>query len=468
MENANEASGDRHAGAARATPPARPAAVLVVDDEPGMRNFLCKALAPLCALVESAASVDEAEALRQRYHFDLMIIDVRLPGESGSAWLTRLREQSVSTDVIVMSAYASVETAVASLRAGASDFLLKPFRIEQMLSAVQRCLAHRDMARENYLLRRSAPATASHPGIIGQSRAMQALNALIQRVAATNATLLVEGETGTGKELVARAVHEGSGRSGPFVPVNCGSIAADLLESELFGHVKGAFTGAHSQREGLFCFAEGGTLFLDEIGELPLAMQAKLLRVLEEKRVRPVGSDRELPVNARVVAATNRRLREEVVAGRFREDLYFRLNVMTLRVPSLRERTDDVGMLADHFSQVLSQDLGVDPLPLDHHDVERLKRYDWPGNVRELRNVVERSLLLGRLTSDTLNAEGEARRGTEPGSGAELDLELAEVEKRYMLRMLEHVGGNKSEAARRLGVSRKTLERKLKQWAPGS
>jgi DNA-binding NtrC family response regulator len=320
------------------------------------------------------------------------------------------------------------------------------------------------MARENYLLRRSAGGVGAVGGIVGESAAVRSLCGLIERVAATRATVLVEGETGTGKELVARAVHRQSGRSGPFVAVNCGSIAAELLESELFGHVKGAFTGAHAQREGLFCFAEGGTLFLDEIAEMPLAMQAKLLRVLEDRRVRPVGSDREVPVDARVVAATNRSLRAEVRGGRFREDLFFRLDVMTIRVPSLRERVEDIGLLAEHFSRTLARDLGLAPLPLDHRDVEALKAYPWPGNVRELRNVIERSLLLGRLPLDTLKAEH--RRELEDARPLHaMDLDLAEVEKRYMLRMLEHVGGNKSEAARRLGVSRKTLERKLRHWA---
>ncbi len=442
----------------------RPVAVLVVDDEPGMRNFLSKALAPRCALVETADSVEQAEALRRRYHFDLIIVDVRLPGESGSSWLTRLREQSVRTDVIVMTAYASLEVAVEALRAGAADFLLKPFRIEQMLSAVERCLERRELSRENFLLRRSAAPRAGLDGIVGDSASVRSLCELVARVAPTNATVLLEGETGTGKELVARAIHALSGRSGAFVPVNCGSIASELLESELFGHVKGAFTGAHAAREGLFTCAEDGTIFLDEISEMPLAMQAKLLRVLEDKRVRPVGADREVPVNARVLAATNRRLRDQVSASAFREDLFFRLNVMAIRVPSLRERLEDVPTLAEHFSRTLSAELGVEPVPLSHQDVQSLSAYHWPGNVRELRNVIERSLLLGRLPSDGFDAPS-TRDDASARDSNELGLAMSEVERRHMLRVLEHVGGNKSEAARRLGVSRKTLERKLKQWS---
>ena len=442
----------------------RPVAVMVVDDEPGMRNFVRKALAPRCALVETAENVEQAENLRRRFHFDLIIVDVRLPGESGSDWLARLREQSVQTDVIVMSAYASVETAIDSLRAGAADFLLKPFRIEQMLSAVERCFERRDLARQNFLLRRDAPPQRALQAIIGDSAPVRALCQLIERIAPSHATVLLEGETGSGKELVARAIHEVSGRSGVFVPVNCGSFSPELLESELFGHVKGAYTGAHSAREGLFSFADEGTVFLDEIAEMPLSMQSKLLRVLEDKRVRPVGSDREVPVNARVVAATNRRLRDEVRAGNFREDLFFRLNVMALRVPSLRERRDDVPALAQHFATQLEAELGVAAVPLAHHDMEALKAYHWPGNVRELRNVIERSLLLGHLPADGFDAPTQALNEA-PASEHELALTLEEVEKRHMLRVLEHVGGNKSEAARRLSISRKTLERKLKAWS---
>jgi DNA-binding NtrC family response regulator len=332
---------------------ARNAAVLVVDDEPGMRNFLSKALKPHCALVETADSAETAEALRRRYHFDLMILDIRLPGLSGVEWLNELRAQDVRSDVIVMTAYADLETAVQALRAGAADFLLKPFRLGQIIGAVNSCLERRRIARENFLLRRQVPQTALD-GIVGGSHAIREVVDVIQRVAPTNATVLIEGETGTGKELVAQAIHHLSGRQGPFVPVNCGSISRDLLESELFGHVRGAFTSAHSSREGLFSFAHGGTLFLDEISEMSLEMQAKLLRALETKSIRPLGADRELPINVRVIAATNRQLSVEMEAGHFREDLFFRLNVLAITVPPLRERIEDIAELARHFSQQLS------------------------------------------------------------------------------------------------------------------
>lgn len=450
---------ERVAGAGRS------AAVLVVDDEPGMRNFLQKALEQECALVESADSVESAEELRRRYHFDLLIVDIRLPGESGVQWLEQLRNQDVTTDVIVMTAYADLETSIAALRSGASDFLLKPFRVEQMMSAVRQCLERRRMARENFLLKREVQPEGIE-GIIGTSTAICDVCAVVRRVAPTASTVLIEGETGTGKELVARAIHELSERSGPFVPVNCGSISPELLESELFGHTRGAFTSAHSSREGLFSYARDGTLFLDEISEMSLAMQAKLLRTLEEKRVRPVGADREVPVNARVIAATNRQLASEMNDGNFREDLFFRLNVLAIMVPPLREHAEDIPALANHFSALLARELGVAPIPFAHQDIARMQSYGWPGNVRELRNVIERSLLLGKLPCDlfgevgSVQAEGDAHAG----EGLPLTWSLEEVEKHHMLRVLESHAGNKTRAARSLGISRKTLERKLKIW----
>jgi len=442
------------------------AAVLVVDDEPGMRNFLKRALEKHCALVEVADGAESAEELRSRCHFDLLVVDIRLPGTSGVEWLEALRARDVRTDAVLMTAYADMGTAIAAVRAGASDFILKPFRLDEMLAAIERCLERRRMARENFLLRREARQRALE-GIVGSGPAMCALSELVRRVAPTGSMVLVEGETGTGKELVARAVHALSGRGGAFVPLNCGTISPELLESELFGHVKGAFTGAHSGREGLFTYANGGTLFLDEIAEMPLPMQAKLLRAVEEKRVRAVGADREVTVDVRLIAATNRHLESAVREGRFREDLFFRLNVLSIKVPPLRDRVEDVAELAEHFSHRLSEELGVPPLPLNADDVERMQRYPWPGNVRELKNVIERSLLLGRQPGDCFPAlaPGSAADGAAaPGDATPVDWTLAEVERHHMLRVLEDAAGNKSAAARRLGVSRKTLERKIKRW----
>jgi DNA-binding NtrC family response regulator len=449
-------------GRSSSTRTAHAASVLVVDDEPGMRNFLAKALASRFALVETADSVETAEALRRRYHFDLLVVDIRLPGESGVDWAQRLRERDQHTDVIIMTAYANLDTAIAALRAGAVDFLLKPFRVEQLLTSVDRCLQQRTLVRENFLLRRQDEKPISIEGILGQSAAIVRVLETVQRVAPTNATVLLEGETGTGKELVAQAIHSRSRRQGPFVPINCGSISPELLESELFGHTKGAFTSAHAAREGLFSFASGGTIFLDEISELPFPMQTKLLRVLEDRRIRAVGSDREVAIDARVIAATNRNLRSHVREGRFREDLFFRLDVLTITVPPLRERIEDIAELARHFCQTLARDLGVAPLPMGHDDLRAMQGYSWPGNVRELRNVIERSLLMGSLPAESLQEDATAAT---QDLGLPLDWTLAEVEKHHFLRVLDAANGNKSAAARRLGVSRKTLERKLKVWA---
>jgi transcriptional regulator with PAS, ATPase and Fis domain len=287
---------------------------------------------------------------------------------------------------------------------------------------------------------------------------------MIRRIAPMPSTVLIQGESGTGKEVAARALHQLSPRSArPFVAVNCAAVAADLFESELFGHVKGAFTGATEGRNGLFYYAQGGTLFLDEISELPQAIQTKLLRVLEDRRVRPVGSNREVPVDVRILAATNRDLADEVAAGRFREDLFYRLDVVTLRVPPLRERPQDVPLLARHFMDALAVHLGIPPLPFARDVLDALSAYPWPGNARELRNFIERSLILGAFPIDSL-AEHDLAAEVERqpvGAGGEL---LAEVEKRHILAVLDDAGGNKAEAARRLGVSRKTLERKCALW----
>jgi len=435
--------------------------VLVVDDEPGIRSFLQRGLGKYFSLVETAENVEHADELRQRCHFDLIIADIRLPGRNGVEWVTQLREQGATTGVIFITAHADLETAVAALRAGAEDFIMKPFRMEQIVTAVKRYLAQKKMQRENFVLRRQVEQLYEGSGLVGECDLIRGICDVLKRVAPMPSTVLIEGESGTGKELAARAIHQWSGRSGSFVPINCGGMSAELLESELFGHVKGAFTGARQTREGLFSYAKGGTLFLDEIGEMPLSMQVHLLRVLEEHRIRPVGSNREIPVDVRIIAATNRDLSEEVRQGRFREDLYYRLNVLSVRMPALRERKEDIEVLAHHFMQTISVQLGVESLRLDRHQLSRLRAYHWPGNVRELKNVIERCLLLGSTPERCLSGLVE---GQEPDEEVGADLRLETVEKRHILRVLEQEGGNKSAAARLLGVSRKTLERKMKAW----
>ncbi|MFK4015698.1 sigma-54-dependent transcriptional regulator [Cobetia marina] len=465
------------------------ASVLIVDDEPGMRRYLEKALASRFAMIEAVESVEQAESLRSRLHFDLILLDIRLPGRDGLEWEEALSPSSVS-DVIFMTAYADLDTAVRALRAGASDFIIKPFRLEQLHAAIDRCLERRQLARENFLLRRD---NARHQGeeasLQGETPGMQELAQIIARVAPAPSPVLILGESGTGKELAARDLHRLSGRRGAFVPVNCGAISPELLESELFGHLKGAFTGAHRGRDGLFSFADGGTLFLDEIGEMPLTMQSRLLRVLETRRVRPVGGEQEQAVDVRIVAATHRTLETEVAAGRFREDLYYRLNVLSLQLPALRDRPADIPALALHFSRQLSRELGLPEVPWDHTDLARLCRYAWPGNVRELKNVIERALLLGRLPGDALPASGTSLTSghaampgasdapgdaAAPQAGGEADSEashgyplewsLDRVEQAHLRAVLEHHANNKSAAARQLGISRKTLDRKLTHW----
>ncbi len=437
--------------------------ILVVDDEPGISDFLKRALSKEYGLVETAASAEEAEQLRTRCHFDLLIVDICLPGNSGVDWLKTVMEQGCQSDIIFMTAFADMDKAIEALRVGASDFILKPFRLEQMTAAVKRCMERRQLARENFILKRQVDALYSMEGMVGNSAAIKHLCQLTARVAPTPSVVLIEGESGTGKELVANAIHQLSRRSGPFVPVNCSAIAPELIESELFGHLKGAFTGAQQAREGLFSFADGGTLFLDEIGEMPLLMQAKLLRVLEDRRIRPVGSEREIPINVRVVAATNRNLEEEVQAGNFRQDLFYRLNVLRMTVPPLRERKEDISLLVHHFSSRLSADLGLADLPFSHEDLEQLTAYEWPGNVRELKNMVERCLLLGQLPKEEL-CRGSDEDCPE-GGGYPNDWTLDQVEKDHILKVLEVAEGNKTQAARKLGFARKTLDRKLQAWS---
>ena len=436
-------------------------AVLILDHEPGMRSFLQRGLAHHFALVEVAADAAEAQELLRRCHFNLLIADIRLPDRSGLTWVQELRDQGSNIDVIFTSADADLDTAIDALRAGACDFILKPFRIEQLFAAVERTAERRKRSRENYLLPRETQHRPGLDGVIGNCERMKDVCALIHRVAPMRSTVLIHGESGTGKELAARAIHDHSGRPGSFVAINCGAMSPDLLESELFGHVKGAFTGAHQAREGLFSFARGGSLFLDEIGEMPLAMQAKLLRVLDGKTIRPVGGNQEIRVDVRIIAATNKDLAAEVGAGRFREDLYFRLDVVSVRLPPLRERRDDIPALTRFFLDRLCAELGVTQPKLDAWDLDRLCSCDWPGNVRELRNVIERCLLLGRRLGQCVATGGtpaEGRADTEP------DLSLEAVERGHILTVLGGAEGNKSEAARRLGISRKTLERKVQAW----
>ncbi|MET3614911.1 DNA-binding NtrC family response regulator [Rhizobium aquaticum] len=437
------------------------ASILVVDDEPGMRNFLLRTLGPRCKRLEVAADTEEATARLDEHHYDVIILDNMLPRKTGVDWLAEQRAIGFFSDAILMTAYADLETAIQALRAGAVDFILKPFRSNQILNAVARCLDRIRLQRENYVLRYELTAASDHmllrDRLIGQSRAIDRVRETIARVAPLPTSVLLTGQSGTGKEVAARSLHALSDRaSKPFVPVNCGAIPPDMIESELFGHLKGAFTGAERAREGLFVHAQGGTLFLDEISEMPLATQSKLLRVLEDRKLRPVGAEREVPVDLRFIFATNAELEKEVQAGRFRADLFFRINVMQIHLPPLKARESDAVELAGLFMKKLSAQLGMPEVVIDEDARRALTSYSWPGNVRELRNLIERTLILGHFPDGF--GPGEATPASpEPGS-------LADVERRHILSVLAACKGQRDEAAEKLGISRKTIDRKLAAW----
>ena len=438
------------------------AALLVVDDEPGMRNFLLKTLTPRAGLVLGAASAEEAEVLLGKHRFDLVMMDIAMPGKDGITLLKDLRAQGNPCEVVLITAFASLDTAIEALRAGAGDLLLKPFRVTQALSAVTQGLERARLKRENWVLKRSLQQrTPPADGLVGKSIAIKGLQAALARVAAVDSTVLLTGESGTGKELAAMALHHGSPHTAaPFVPVNCASISAEHLEAELFGQ---------PGRDGLFVYAQGGTLFLDEVNELPLPLQATLLRVLDTGRVRPLFSEVEIPLQLRVVAATSRPLRDEVDAGRFRADLYWRLQVVEIKLPPLRAHKEDIPELVAHFIATLAPRLGVEPIEVSGDEMRYLQQYDWPGNVRELRNLLERSLIVGALNVSALYqglAREPAARATAPAPAPRGPTDLHTLEKQHILAVLESVQGDKTQAAALLGISRRTLERRFADWNP--
>jgi DNA-binding NtrC family response regulator len=435
------------------------AAVLVVDDEPGMRHFLERTLAPRVGHVACAADADEAAALVQRHRFDLVILDIALPGKNGLQWLRELRAAGVGSDVVLITAFADLETAIEALRAGASDYILKPFRVTQVLNALRLSLDRARLQRENWLLRRALwQRTPPADGLVGRSPALRELREALQRAAGVSSPVLLQGESGTGKELAALALHRLSGCSGPFVALHGATTSPETIERELFG-------GADVD-DGLIVRAQGGTLFLDEVAELPPAVQARLARLLEEREVQAEGRELRVAVDVRVVAATSRPLTEAVARGRFSADLLYRLAVLDLHVPPLREHREDIADLVGHFIATLAPQLGVEPIDVTIDELQHLQRYDWPGNVRELRNLIERALILGALNVATLYqvpsrskpAPEEARRD----SAQPTDLQT--LERLHITAVLESVGGDKSRASRLLGISRRTLERRVAEW----
>lgn len=437
------------------------ASILVIDDEPGMRNFLVKILKPRCRNVAEAANTEEASAMLDAGHFDVVILDNIMPGQNGVDWLREQRKVGFFADAILITAFADLETAIRALQAGAVDFVLKPFRSNQILNAVARCIDRMRLRRENFLLRHELESNAKENRrrnkLLGHSKAIKSIRETLHRVAPLSSTVLITGESGTGKEVAARTLHSLSDRADKaFVSVNCAAIPAGVMESELFGHVKGPDEDEDDRREGLFLHASGGTLFLDEVTDLPLDIQGTLLRVIEDKKIRPVGSKREVPIDVRFVFAANTDLQAAVEAGRFRADLFYRINALHIIMPPLRDHIEDVQELADKFMQEISFELGVPPLQISSAIRRGFLRYDWPGNVRELRNLIERSLILGEFSPDF--------EGAEEHSAFTLDDTLQSVERQHILRVLNECGGNRAEAARRLGVSRKTVDRKCAMW----
>lgn len=450
--------------------------MLVVEDDEALRDLLREEIADRGLEARSAGSAEEARELLEEWPADIVVTDIRLPGASGRDLLRWGSALPDGPDFLLITAFGTVKEAVECLRAGASDFLTKPLDLDHLSAALERILEVRGLRRRVEEFGQLLDDAEFH-GMVGRSQGMRRLYERIRRVAPSDAPVLVVGESGTGKELVARAIHAESPRSGgDFVAVNCAGIPEDLLESEFFGHTEGAFTGARRARRGLFEEASGGTLMLDEIGEMPTAMQAKLLRALEDGRVRPVGGNREREVDVRIVAATNRDLRDDVQSGRFREDLYFRLETFALELPPLRDRGDDLDLLLAHFLALSGARAGKEIRGFSAPAMRRLHRYTFPGNVRELRNIVERVVTFA--TDDVVHEEdlpdrlqgvsrvsGKAREAglPEPLLPEDDDVlpPLREVELRYIRYVLDRTGGNKRRAAALLGVSRRTLYRRL-------
>jgi DNA-binding NtrC family response regulator len=445
--------------------------ILVVDDDEELCRTIEAQLAQRRHQVSYTNRADEALDLLKNHDFDVTLADVQMSEMSGLALCEQIATNRPDVPVIVMTGFGSMETAIDAIRAGAHDFITKPFEAEALSHAIQRALQHRRLSDEVKRLRRAMAQNPQVDGLVGQSTVMQRLRDLIARVGDSDASVLITGESGTGKELVARALHaHNKVADAPFVAVNCAALPAHLLESELFGHVKGAFTDAQRSRDGLFIEAHGGTLFLDEIAEMPMEMQVKLLRALQERKVRPVGGNNERPFSARLVAATNRDIEAEVKAGRFREDLYYRINVVRIEVPPLRDRGTDVVVLAQHFLETTRVRRGTQVVGISSAAAQRLMDYNWPGNVRELQNAMERAVAFTAFDHITVDDLPEKIRNyggvpnlTEAEPSTEL-LTLVEVERRHIARVLKAVLGNKTQAARVLGVDRRTLYRKLEMY----
>jgi len=440
-----------------------PNQLLVVDDDTAMREMLASLFRDRGYCVSEAASAIEAIEQVSDASFDVILSDIRMQGKSGIELVGELRELRPDTPVVLMTAFGSIDSAVESMRAGAFDYITKPFEPEAVLLTIERALERRALEEENRRLRRAVDRTSSLGDLIGESAAMREIFAMVRKVAHSSSSVLITGESGTGKEVVARTIHyHGARAKQPFVPINCTAIPEGLLESELFGHVRGAFTGAHTSKQGLFDKANGGTLFLDEVGDMSPVLQGKLLRVLQDREVRPVGGTQTTKLDVRVLAATNKDLQSAIENGEFREDLYYRLNVIPIHIPPLRERPEDVPPLANAFVAKHSGNTrSISPEGLAH-----LSAFPWKGNARELENTVERALALSdelEITSEDFLLNPIAKQPQPTNllhSAAKNRIPLSEVEDRYIEEVMQITGGNKVQAAKILGVDRKTLYRR--------
>ncbi len=444
--------------------------ILVVDDDVAHRIMLKKLIGSWGYEVSEAEDGSIAISEVRERAFDLILMDIRMLNVSGIEALEQIKIINPAIPVIIMTAYASVETAVNALKKGAYDYLTKPLDFDELKIAIARATEHTRLKKENEYLKGKLSEQFDRQSVIGQSTVMVKLLDAVSQVASTEATILITGESGTGKEMIANALHYNSSRrEAPFIKINCAALTETLLESELFGHEKGAFTGADRKREGKFRQADGGSIFLDEISEMSKAMQVKLLRVLQEREITRVGGSEVIKINVRVIAASNKDLQKEIETGRFREDLFYRLNVVALHVPPLRERREDIPLLTQHFLNLFATKNSKSIKGFTPQAMEKLLKYAWPGNVRELMNAVERAVVLSR--AEYLDHDELALLMADKAVAGEIDqtslpdnLPLEEVEKRTILEALAKTSGNKSEAARRLGITRKTLRKKLDKY----
>ena len=445
--------------------------LLIVDDERSVRDGCREVAQSLGFSTFVAEKAEHAYRVLEAQNIDVVLLDMRLPGgASGLEILQQIKSRKPEAEIIVITGYATVQSAVHAMKLGAYDYVTKPFNLEELRLLLERVAAHMKLATENRLLREKIKSKQGFGGIVGRSPEMEKLYRLIAKVSRSAHPVLVQGESGTGKELVARAIHfTGPFRDQPFIPVDCGSLVPTLIESELFGYVRGAFTGAVRSKEGLLSIAQGGTVFLDEIAELPIDLQSKLLRAIQEKEIRPVGSTKSMPINVRILAATNRDLEIAVQDGKFRKDLFFRLNVVTLRIPPLRERKQDIPLLTSHFLEKLARSSGVER-NISDEVMKLMLAYDWPGNVRELENCLERACALSSgpvmqvadLPTSIQNAQLHSTSGAVPSSRI---VTIAEMEKQAILGTIDQLQGDKLMAAKLLGIGKTTLYRKLKEYS---